>query len=405
MKSPPLLILALPREMSFARGVIRGVQRYVEENQLDWAFDFMTFGELEAITPREKIFHPDNPVAGIILHLQKKAWFPYLESLPCPIVNVSRALEQKVFAEVVSDDLAIGRLAAEYFLQKGFVHFAYSAMECHHYSRLRQQGYTERLREEGFSVHTFSAEDFSTKTVESPIYSLPMELLGKKLKALPKPIALFCANDLRAARALEACRRHGLGIPHEIAIMGVDVEEFGPHSFPGKLSSILPGTEAMGYHAAQMIKRQEGKGVLPYRQLTIPPVEIVSGSTTDLFLHADNHLRRALTFIREHYCEPIRVEDVFAHCGVSRRHLERSFKTHLGVTPLAEILRRRLHRARALLLRENSGIEQIALSCGYTSLREFYHAFRRETGLSPTAYRKAYQADPAELVESGVGGD
>ena len=74
--------------------------------------------------------------------------------------------------------------------------------------------------------------------------------------------------------------------------------------------------------------------------------------------------------------------------GVSRFHFARSFKTTFGVSPRQYILRRRIERARDLLLSSDLPTTEIATLSGFGGPMQFATAFRKYVGLSPSQYRR-----------------
>lgn len=394
MPIPQLLLLALPRRYAFARGVVRGVKRYLEDNKLPWMVDFPEWNELADpnLCPMlaRRLLAQKVEIKGVVAHVARPEHREILERTGLPVVNCSQKLDDSGFADVVSDDHQVGVMAADYFIRKGFVHFAYSGVESHHYSRLRYRGFSEHLEKNGFPLSMELHESYQTVSGRPFPYFTYIEDLCENLQSAKKPVALFCDTDHRAFRLIQAFRVVGLKVPREVAIIGVDNEEADTEASSRTLTSIEPGSEAMGYHAAQMIRNHDGKGPIPIATVRIPPVQVVCGQSTEVNLQQDPHLQKAINYLQNHYHESIRVEDVADHCGIGRRQLERLFKTHLAVSPHQEILRLRLHRAQNILLHHSWNMEKVAEACGFASPREFYLSFRRQTGLSPSAYRKMF---------------
>ena len=75
--------------------------------------------------------------------------------------------------------------------------------------------------------------------------------------------------------------------------------------------------------------------------------------------------------------------------GVTERHLDRLFSTHLGSTFTAEYRRLRLDRARALLQQSALAISEIAVACGYSTPAHFARCYRQQYGMAPSAARRA----------------
>ena len=104
---------------------------------------------------------------------------------------------------------------------------------------------------------------------------------------------------------------------------------------------------------------------------------------------SSRRLKLVLEYIEDTLGQPITLRELAALAGVSARHLERAFRQSTASSPHAYVMDRRLHRARGLLINHPElPIEQIALRLGFSSSSHFSSAFRRQTGLTPTDFRK-----------------
>ncbi len=110
-----------------------------------------------------------------------------------------------------------------------------------------------------------------------------------------------------------------------------------------------------------------------------------------LFLQtADNEpdsVRRARQHILSHLTEPLTLEDVARHAGVSSFHFCKIFKRATGLTFTELVNRARVEQAKRLLLKPQRRITEVAYDVGFQSLSQFNRSFRRVTGESPTQYR------------------
>ncbi|KAA3633955.1 MAG: GlxA family transcriptional regulator [Proteobacteria bacterium] len=86
--------------------------------------------------------------------------------------------------------------------------------------------------------------------------------------------------------------------------------------------------------------------------------------------------------------EPMSLDELSNHVGISRRQLERLFQKHLNCVPTRYYLELRLRRARELLLRSTKSIVDIAFSCGFVSAPHFSKCYRDFFKISPREERR-----------------
>jgi AraC family transcriptional regulator len=101
----------------------------------------------------------------------------------------------------------------------------------------------------------------------------------------------------------------------------------------------------------------------------------------------------AALWIDAHSSEPIRLERVARHAGLSPYHFLRLFAKVLGVTPHQYLVRSRLRQAARLLADESLPVTGIALDVGFADLSNFVRTFRRAAGVSPRSFRRAAKGD------------
>jgi AraC family transcriptional regulator len=101
----------------------------------------------------------------------------------------------------------------------------------------------------------------------------------------------------------------------------------------------------------------------------------------------DMRVRRAISFINDNHHLPLTLNDIAAAANLSPFHFLRVFKLATGQTPHRFLTTVRVSRARRYLERGDLSITEIAHLCGFASSSRLAIAFRRETGVSPSAYR------------------
>ena len=96
----------------------------------------------------------------------------------------------------------------------------------------------------------------------------------------------------------------------------------------------------------------------------------------------------ALTYIREHYMEPIRIEKVAGHCHISETHFRRLFSSCINMAPLEYINLVRIQNACEMLRKTDALVSDIAFRCGFSTLSTFNRNFKQVMGCSPYEWRK-----------------
>ncbi len=103
---------------------------------------------------------------------------------------------------------------------------------------------------------------------------------------------------------------------------------------------------------------------------------------------------RAMNLIRQGALDEGGIESLAARLGVGGRHLRRLFRQHLGASPIAIANTQRVLFAKKLLRETDLPVSDIALSCGFGSIRRFNAAFQKTYAQSPTAFRRDVSAVP-----------
>jgi len=102
-------------------------------------------------------------------------------------------------------------------------------------------------------------------------------------------------------------------------------------------------------------------------------------------------LARAVTFLEEHFAEPVKLAEMASHARISLPHLHGLFAKHLKRSPHSMMLELRLRKARTLLLESDLPLKQIAFDTGFSSPQYFCRLFSKHWGRSPGAFRLAYR--------------
>jgi len=384
MSKPICLGLVFRDRFDYYRGVLRGIRRYLETRP-QWLITSISPepSSLQRSLRMSGRLRPD----GLIAQVNTRQLYRILSRWRRPIINVSAVLSGVRFPRVGVDDIRVGQLASDHFLERGLCHFGFVGSPDYLFSTERRAAFGQALRKAG---HVLAFYDGHANLKYNPL-SQQWDLdpsLQRWLRALPKPAGVFVPNDSLAVQVAEACQRAELHVPDEVSILGVDNDE--PHCELTRppLSSIILPAEQVGYEAATLLDRLlAGDKPLP-TAIFLPPIGVATRRSTDVLAIDDSHVIAAVRYIREHAHLPLRVDDVLRHVPVGRRTLERRCRLALGRGLGEEIRRTHLERARRLLAETDLPMKVLASQAGFSSLSYMGLVFRQELGLSPTAYRR-----------------
>lgn len=222
------------------------------------------------------------------------------------------------------------------------------------------------------ALNLLLVEEGRCETGEEPV------LPAGSLLLFPAPVLL---------RPLGFCRVTGVALAGE-AVSPVTHSPDGPlcyrpSSNPGHLADAAALLRALGDPALEGAARQSAMGYeLLCRLSALDPSGRAVPATVE----------NALELIRTHYAEVYGVEELAVELGLSKGHLIRTFTAALGISPGRYLLRVRLEAVKQLLLHREYSLEVVAGLCGFSGANYLCRIFKKEEGVTPSAWRRAHTA-------------
>jgi len=105
--------------------------------------------------------------------------------------------------------------------------------------------------------------------------------------------------------------------------------------------------------------------------------------------HLSRLTRQSAAYLRQHFDRPLSRRELAGELGVNEHYLSRVFRRELGLTPWQYLTRHRIRQAQRLLRSSHATVTEIASQVGYNDAAYFSRVFRKETGQSPRAFRRA----------------
>lgn len=193
-----------------------------------------------------------------------------------PYVLVDRVASSTDTCAVSVDDVRGGLLAVGHLVSAGHRSVAYvSGPGDLHQIRDRREGALAALAEAGLGPEAL-VEIQSDRLDVAAGRDAGARLLG----LVPRPTAVFCANDLLALGVLQALYAAGVRVPQDVAIVGYDDIEFAAAAAV-PLTSVRQPAVVMGRMAAELLLEEadDGDGSHRHRSVVLQPELVVRASS------------------------------------------------------------------------------------------------------------------------------
>lgn len=375
----PSVLLFVETSREFGRGLLYGIARYSRLHG-PWRV-YRRPGGLDSSLPEWKELKIDGAIVRDVKMAESLAQSGF------PVIFAQHNRESYAPSPaIITDSAAIGHMAAEHFLDRGFQHFAYCGLDDFIWSRRRARCFAERIERAGFSVDVYQQPAARSKRA----WRGEQDLIARWLRSLPTPVALMCCNDDRALQVIEACKLADLYVPDHVAVLGVDNDVLVCDLADPPISSIALNTEAAGHEAARLLDRLMKGGKLTGQTVWVRPTHIATRMSTDMLAVTDSEVAAAVRFIRRNPNRLKQVNDVVRATNISRRVLEKRFKAILRHSVYQEIRRVRVNYIIQLLLGTDMSVTEIAARSGFEGVEHIARYFRKETGMSLRVYRKKH---------------
>ncbi len=369
--SRTVLVFA-PLEYGYARDIVRGVRAYATAEG-GWQ---LRTGAVPRLEQFARIYRRFKPTGTVVMAASDEIEQAVMDSFVTPVVNVSSRQVESRLPQIIPDNVGVGRRAAEHLLLRGFKRFAFAGNPDMGFSQRRFEGFSQAVNEAGLGCDEIvvSRDD-----------------LRERLDALPKPVGLLACDDRVALGVIDACFEAGLAVPERVAVVGVDNDDYICDSGHVSISSVEVRGHEVGFRAAELLDRLIAGEPPPDAAVLVECGDVAVRRSTDTVAVADPDLAFAMRYIRDHACDPLRVEALMEHLTIARRTLEKRFKAEFDRTLHAEIRRVQLHRARELLTTTQLPIPTIASRAGFCDRHIFSKVFRQTFGTPPGQYRSAHR--------------
>jgi len=345
-------------------------------------------------------FRPD----GILFNLprRQRPLAKQLLRMDVPTVQVEDLIVGLNCPCVVQDGRARGRAAAEHFVSRGFKNLAYLRSEVWDppQARLPCESFVGHARRLGAKADVFALQRPGHPLAWSQFDTFAARFRNE-ISRLELPLGIFTYHDVMAVRICHFCAAIGLSVPEQIAVLGAGNNQLKCDCASVPLSSVDPDSYGQGRTAAELLGNLMDGQPPPEKTIMISPSAVVTRQSTDVLAMPDLDVARALRYIWAHFAQPLTVRHVAEAVGVSRRKLERCFRTYLGRSVNQEFTRKWIERCCELLTTTRKPVSTIATEVGFQTGPYLFRLFRKVTGTTPRRYRLAKSPQvPAKAVRN-----
>jgi LacI family transcriptional regulator len=388
------IILLLDFAEEYSKCLLQGISRYSAENG-HWSFCRMplyyreTWG-VKGILDWAKDWRAD----GIIGQLYNEMETELYES-PVPVIAQDFKERFRHIPNITGQYRETGKMGAEYFLKKGYTNFAFYGFNNIVWSRERAEGFESAVNQFGYQVHYFEHK----KARSTDIWYYKSKSLSKWIKSLPKPVALMACDDNQGVHITEACKQNKIRVPQEVSVLGVDNDVMLCELSDPPLSSIELDIEQGGYDTARAMDLMITDKLKFYPNILVPPLKVVTRSSTDIFASRDGNITNALDFIHKNIDQNLLVDQIVEVVPMSRRSLEKRFLEVTGLPIYKYIFKLRIEKLAQKLVNSELSVFEIALEMGLPDSKNISRQFRQIMGCTPLEFRRKFREKPRpELV-------
>lgn len=383
------VLLEVETSLAPGRDMLRGIAKFIREvHRWDVHHDAGLWSLHQNVQGPSRIeqLPAEREVDGIITRIYDEASErEALENISrgVPVVDLLGEGTGEGVPLVHTDDGAIAKMALGHLREQGFREFAFVGMANTRWSDRRRAGFEAEVEKLGAGVQCFEVAEST-----GPADTNDLQRMEEWIEALPKPVAIFASCDHVAPLVLESCSQLSITVPEHVAVIGVNNDTVACNVCSPTLSSVDASHFEIGYRAARLLEDLMDGGEAPGDPIFIRPREVIVRGSSGEAVIDDPLIARAARFISRNAASPIGVDDVVNSVPLSRRELQRRFRSVTGTTVHEAICSARIQIAKRLLASGEYTIDVVAEMSGFGSRQHFAKTFRNESGMTPAQYRK-----------------
>jgi AraC-like DNA-binding protein len=161
---------------------------------------------------------------------------------------------------------------------------------------------------------------------------------------------------------------------------------FLPKMIHTELSEFIPTLQSM----VALHQKSSLMGALPLNSLLAHLLTLLQNTLIERSApsRSSQHSKKIEIYLKEHLLQSHNSQLIEAELRLNFDYLARCLKKHTGMSPMQYIQYQRIEKAKTLLLQSDDTVPYIAEQVGIMDYNYFIRLFRKQTGLTPGAYRQ-----------------
>lgn len=191
-----------------------------------------------------------------------------------PVIETFQIARDPIGLNIALDQVQAGYDATRFLLDKGYRRVGFLLGQRDERALERLAGYNRAMAERGLD-----GEELAMSLPGHSTIALGAQLMATLHERRKVPEALFCIDDNLALGAMQECRRLGLKVPEDVAILGFHDLEFAACASPS-LSSVATRRHELGTLAARSVLNMLESGRLVRKKTVNLGYEIMAREST-----------------------------------------------------------------------------------------------------------------------------
>jgi len=338
---------------------------------------------------KEDIFTPEWSPDGIITSYgETEAGLEWLSEIDVPVVNLAHTASKK-HASVGNDYESQANGVIEHFMALEVASLLFTGSCNMESSSILGSSLEQRCLEGGLPYASIDVPDQLT-AAEIPRLDEIVPGIRKLIDSMPKPLAIFTFHDQRGRVLVDYVQRIGYSVPNEVSLLGA-FDSIDARLCDPPLSSVILRDHEIGARGIELLGEMMTNPEFPKYNLYLPINGVRMRASTAANNEVDMEVLIARQMIRDRACGGVTVDQIVAELKVSRSTFEKRFSALTGHSPAQEIREVRLEKARGFLLTTDLPLSKVAPLVGFMDRRAFMVFFKRESGMTPGAFREAHK--------------